>query len=97
MGKSNFELLLECRECRELVKVLGRHRAHREIKKASKTMKPYHYYCMPTIMGRLSWKDTPQGEQFWSAVYGLGDSNMNRKTLIGRINEHCNTRKHSTK
>jgi hypothetical protein len=81
MRKSN-KYLLECREIPLLFKLLGRHRALRELAKARpmSTRTTTMEASPKSIMDRIAWSISKQGADFWASLYSVTYSATPPKT-----------------
>ncbi len=85
MRKSN-RYLLECKEIPLLFKLLGRHRALRELAKARPMSCRSGTAVEKSIMERISWGESRQGAYFWAKLHnvvnGIGNRQVTRESLL---------------
>lgn len=64
--------ILECVESRTLFKILGRHRAIRELNKGKLSLIPHRNATGErSIMYNVYWEGSKQGDRFWSKLFML--------------------------
>jgi hypothetical protein len=76
--------LLECKETVLLFRLLGRHRAIRELNKAMPSCRfERNSDGKRSIMSNVHWSECKQGSAFWCLLFRLHEQPLSRSRLLG--------------